>query len=289
VPFVLFVVQLIVLTDDQEEHEEHEEKELKNMKPGPIIDHIVNWLSDYCEQSGMNGFVAGVSGGIDSAVTSSLCAETGKKVILLNMPIHQKPEQISLSARHIDSLCEAYSNVSSVKVDLTPPFQALGEALPGDIQDPHTMANTRARMRMLTLYAVATHHRMLVAGTGNKVEDFGVGFYTKYGDGGVDLSPIADLKKTEVYTLGKELGVMEDILNAPPTDGLWEDSRTDEDQIGASYEELEWAMDFEAAPADDTGLTDRQQEVLAIYRKFHRANRHKMLPIPVCNIPDVLK
>jgi len=259
------------------------------MKPGPIIDHIVNWLCDYCEKSGMNGFVVGVSGGIDSAVTSSLCAETGKKVILLNMPIHQKPEQISLSANHIDYLCQTYSNVTCDKVDLTPPFMALGETLPEEIQDPHTMANTRARMRMLTLYAFATHHRLLVAGTGNKVEDFGVGFYTKYGDGGVDLSPIADLKKTEVYTLGKELGVMIDILNAPPTDGLWEDSRTDEDQIGASYEELEWAMDFEDAPADEAGLTDRQRKVLAIYRKFHRANQHKMLPIPVCTIPDVLR
>jgi NAD+ synthase len=259
------------------------------MKPGPIIDHIVNWLADYCDQSGMNGFVVGVSGGIDSALTSSLCAETGKKVILLNMPIHQKPEQVSLSANHIDCLCEAYSNVTCAKVDLTPPFLALGKALPGDIQDPHTMANTRARMRMLTLYAFATHNRMLVAGTGNKVEDFGVGFYTKYGDGGVDLSPIADLKKTEVYALAKEMGIMEEILNAPPTDGLWEDSRTDEDQIGASYEELEWAMDFEDAPTDESLLTGRQREVLFIYRKFNRANRHKMLPIPVCEIPKFLK
>jgi NAD+ synthase len=259
------------------------------MKPGPIIDHIVNWLSDYCDKSGMNGFVAGVSGGIDSAVTSSLCAETGRKVILLNMPIHQKPEQVSLSARHIESLEKTYTNVTGVKVDLTSPFQAIGSALPEDIQDPHSMANTRARMRMLTLYAFATHHRMLVAGTGNKVEDFGVGFYTKYGDGGVDLSPIADLKKTEVYALGKELGVMKDILNAPPTDGLWEDSRTDEDQIGASYEELEWAMDFEKAAGNESEITARQQEVLSIFRKFHQANKHKMLPIPVCDIPDVLK
>jgi NAD+ synthase len=205
------------------------------------------------------------------------------------MPIHQKPEQISLSTRHIDALSETYSNVTGIRVDLTPPFQALGKALPENIQDPHTMANTRSRMRMITLYAVATHNRMLVAGTGNKVEDFGVGFYTKYGDGGVDLSPIADLVKTEVYTLGKELGISEDILNAPPTDGLWEDSRTDEDQIGASYDELEWAMKFEKAPAKENRLTGRQQEVLAIYRKFHQANLHKMLPIPVCRIPDVLR
>ena len=259
------------------------------MKPGPIIDHIVNWLSDYCDQAGMNGFVVGVSGGIDSAVTSGLCAKTGNKVILLNMPIHQKPEQFSLSARHIAWLSEAYATVTGVEVDLTPAFQTLGNALPVDIRDPHTMANTRARMRMLTLYAFATHHRMLVAGTGNKVEDFGVGFYTKYGDGGVDISPIADLKKTEVYTIGKELGIMEDILRAPPTDGLWEDSRTDEAQIGAAYEELEWAMDFECRSGDKASLTERQKEVLAIFRKFHQANRHKMEPIPVCGIPDNLK
>lgn len=259
------------------------------MKPGPIIDHIVNWLSDYCDQAGMNGFVVGVSGGIDSAVTSSLCAKTGKKVILLNMPIHQKPEQYSLSARHIARLSQSYSTVTSVEVNLTPAFQTLENALPEEIRDPHTMANTRARMRMLTLYAFSTHHRMLVAGTGNKVEDFGIGFYTKYGDGGVDLSPIADLKKTEVYALGKELGVMEDILRAPPTDGLWEDGRTDETQIGAAYEELEWAMDFEKKPEEESLLTRRQKEVLAIFRKFHRANRHKMEPIPICNIPNNFK
>ena len=205
------------------------------------------------------------------------------------MPIHQKPEQFSLSARHIAWLSETCETVTGVEVNLTPAFQALGDTLPKEIQDPHTMANTRARMRMTTLYAFATHHRMLVAGTGNKVEDFGVGFYTKYGDGGVDLSPIADLKKTEVYAVGKELGVMEDILQAPPTDGLWEDSRTDEAQIGATYEELEWAMDFECAPEDETCLRERQKEVLAIFREFHRANQHKMVPIPVCEIPDILK
>jgi NAD+ synthase len=259
------------------------------MKPGPIIDHIVNWLSDYCDKAGMNGFVVGVSGGIDSAVTSSLCAKTGKKVILLNMPIYQKPEQFSLSARHIAWLSGTYATVTGVEVDLTPPFQTLGNALPEEIRDPHTMANTRARMRMLTLYAFAAHHRMLVAGTGNKVEDFGVGFFTKYGDGGVDLSPIADLKKTEVYAIGRALGITGDILLAPPTDGLWEDSRTDEAQIGAAYDELEWVMDFESTSGDETRLTERQKEVLAIFRKFHQANRHKMDPIPICEIPDNLK
>jgi NAD+ synthase len=142
---------------------------------------------------------------------------------------------------------------------------------------------------MVTLYAVAGHHRLLVAGTGNRVEDFGVGFYTKYGDGGVDLSPIADLMKSEVYTLGSALGVVDAIQSAPPTDGLWGDNRTDEAQIGASYDELEWAMNLEADPSTESELNDRQKEVLAIYRRFHAANRHKIDPIPVCNIPDSLK
>ena len=147
------------------------------------------------------------------------------------------------------------------------------------------MANTRARMRMLTLYAYASRHKMLVTGTGNKVEDFGVGFFTKYGDGGVDISPLADLMKSEVYALGKELGVIEAIMNAPPTDGLWMDSRTDESQIGATYAELEWAMQFEAEPKDEAQLNTRQKEVLAICRRFNRTNRHKMEPVPVCKIP----
>ena len=259
------------------------------MKTQAVIDHIVHWLNTYCENAGMNGFVVGVSGGIDSAVTSCLCVRTGKKVLLLNMPIHQNPQQVSLSTRHIDALCRQRPNAACMNIDLTPPFKALGNALPNDIQDPHTMANTRSRLRMLTLYAVATHHRLLVAGTGNKVEDFGIGFYTKYGDGGVDLSPIADLTKTEVYALGAHMGVLQDILTAAPTDGLWEDSRTDEDQIGATYPELEWAMDCKAGRVSCPRPTPRQKEVLAVYEKFHTANRHKMHPIPVCAIPSTLK
>ena len=175
-------------------------------------------------------------------------------------------------------------------MDLTPMFTQFQQGLPEGIQDALTMANTRSRLRMVTLYAFASHHRLLVAGTGNKVEDFGVGFYTKYGDGGVDLSPIADLLKSEVYALGKALGVSEEIIAAPPTDGLWEDNRTDEGQIGATYAELEWAMGFEADDArTEAALDDRQKEVLAIYRRFNRANRHKMDPIPVCRIPETLR
>jgi NAD+ synthase len=231
----------------------------------------------------------GVSGGIDSAVTSTLCAKTGKRVIPLNIPIYQAPEQVSLSARHIAWLEENFDNAQGVKIDITPAFQGFETVLPKDVQDELTMANTRSRLRMVTLYAVAGHHRLLVAGTGNRVEDFGVGFYTKYGDGGVDLSPIADLMKSEVYTLGSALGVVDAIQSAPPTDGLWGDNRTDEAQIGASYDELEWAMNLEADPSTESELNDRQKEVLAIYRRFHAANRHKIDPIPVCNIPDSLK
>jgi len=260
----------------------------KNMNCDKVIDYIVNWLDSYCEQSGLMGFVVGVSGGIDSAVTSTLCARTGRKVLPLNMPIYQDKNQLIRSSQHIAWLEKSFDNVSGSHIDLTSSFRALEETLPREIQDGLTMANTRSRLRMVTLYALATHHRMLVAGTGNKVEDFGVGFYTKYGDGGVDISPIADLMKSEVYAIASALGIIEDILSAPPTDGLWEDNRTDESQIGASYEELEWAMEHADVPADDK-WTHRQHEVLSIYRRFNQANRHKMDPIPVLKIPDDIK
>ena len=259
------------------------------MQTNKIIDHIVSWLGDYCENSGLNGFTVGVSGGIDSAVTSTLCARTGKSTLLLNMPIHQAPDQVSRAKRHISWLESRHEQARGVTTDLTAAFQAMEKSFPADIQDGLTMANTRSRLRMLTLYAFATHHRMLVAGTGNRVEDFGVGFFTKYGDGGVDISPIADLMKSEVYSVGRELGIAEAILDAAPTDGLWEDNRTDEGQIGASYDELEWAMGFAAEPGNEAELTARKQEVLSIYRRFHRMNRHKMDPIPVCRIPEALR
>ncbi|WP_372677761.1 NAD(+) synthase [Desulfosarcina sp.] len=250
-----------------------------------VIDHIVNWLTQYLDHSGMNGFVVGVSGGIDSAVTSTLCAMTGSAVKALNMPICQAADQVSRADRHIQWLAAKYPTVEGVTVDLTPAFQSLQRALPEAIQDDLSMANTRSRLRMLTLYGFSTHHRLLVAGTGNKVEDFGVGFYTKYGDGGVDLSPIADLMKSEVYALAKAMGIIDEIIQAPPTDGLWSDNRSDESQIGATYDELEWAMAFDAGKCDEASLDARQREVLAIFRKFNRINRHKMVPIPVCTIP----
>ena len=259
------------------------------MKTDEVIDYIVNWLRGYCDNAGLRGFVVGVSGGIDSAVTSTLCAKTQKDVIVLTMPIYQAPEHVALSEQHIAWLRQNYNQVRSINMDLSWAFQALEKSFPEDIQDGLTMANTRSRLRMLTLYAFASHHKMLVVGTGNKVEDFALGFYTKYGDGGVDISPIADLMKSEVYAIGKELGIIEAVIDAPPTDGLWIDNRSDESQIGATYPELEWAMRFEAKLGREDELDSRQKEVLAIYRKFHRANRHKMYPIPICSIPESLR
>ncbi|MEM7161073.1 MAG: NAD(+) synthase [Bacteroidota bacterium] len=251
-----------------------------------VIDHIVNWLKTYCDKAGLQGFVLGISGGIDSALTSTLCAKTGKDVWVLSMPIYQAKDQLTRAHNHIKWLKNHFSNVHEAEIDLSPVFQSMETHFPKDIQDQLTMANTRSRLRMLTLYAYAGNKKLLVAGTGNKVEDFGVGFFTKYGDGGVDLSPIADLVKTEVWSLAKTLGVLEEIIEAKPTDGLWGDNRSDEDQIGASYPELEWAMEFSGS---ETDLTERQKEVLLIYRKFNRANQHKMHPIPVCLIPGELR
>jgi len=254
-----------------------------------VITHIVNWLTAYAEKSHTNGFVIGISGGIDSALTSTLCALTGKQVICLNMPIHQHKAEYDRGQQHIEWLKSKHSNVNACEVELTQPFEALSKAFPVEIQDRLTMANTRARLRMTTLYAFACHHKLLVAGTGNKIEDFGIGFFTKYGDGGVDLSPIADLMKSEVYALASELGVVTSIQQAAPTDGLFADGRSDEDQIGATYNELEWAMSFIAAKGDQSTLNPRQQEVMAIYQQRHAANLHKIEPIPVCIIPKEFK
>ncbi|MFL5765359.1 MAG: NAD(+) synthase [Bacteroidia bacterium] len=259
------------------------------MQKQKVISHIVHWLKQYSELSKTNGFVVGISGGIDSALTSALCAKTGKPLICLNMPIHQNRSEYDRGHEHIDWLKKNFPDVSSHEVELTETFKSFSAVLPENIQDWLTMANTRSRIRMTTLYAFACHHKMLVAGTGNKVEDFGIGFFTKYGDGGVDLSPIADLMKSEVYSLARELGVVESILSAKPTDGLFADSRSDEDQIGASYDELEWAMQFVADPHDFSTLSEREKIVLDIYTRMNKANQHKMNPIPVCLIPDELK
>ena len=208
------------------------------------------------------------------------------------MPIHQGESQVTRADRHIDWLMEHFPNVSRQSVNLTSVFDSLVAAFPkvDKEEERHmSLANTRARLRMTSLYYFAALKGYLVAGTGNKVEDFGIGFYTKYGDGGVDLSPIADLLKTEVYKMGKALGVNQDIMEAPPTDGLWGDSRTDEDQIGASYPELEWAMKMDGLGKTSNDFSDREKEVFDIYKKFNSANKHKMIPIPICEIPEHLK
>jgi len=262
------------------------------MQTEKVVNHIVNWLRDYANNAKINGFVIGVSGGIDSAVTSTLCARTGLNVICVEMPIHQAKSQVTRALRHIDWLKSNFENVSLTQVNLTPVFDSLIAALP-KVKDEEerfmSLANTRARLRMTTLYYFAALGKYLVAGTGNKVEDFGVGFYTKYGDGGVDLSPIAALLKTEVYEVAKFLGVNQDIIDAAPTDGLWGDDRTDEDQIGASYPELEWAMQMKDEGKSIADFIGRQREVFQIFINYNTANKHKMLPIPVCEIPQSLK
>jgi len=252
------------------------------------VEYIVNWLKHYHQRAGTKGFVVGVSGGVDSALTSTLCAMTGERVIVINMPIRQASAQFSRSAEHIAWLQSKYDKVEGKTLDLGPVLESYERVLPESVQDFLTMANTRARIRMTTLYAFAGHHGLLVAGTGNKIEDFGVGFFTKYGDGGVDLSPIADLNKTEVFDLARFLGVSQTILNAAPTDGLFGDDRSDEQQIGASYPELEWAMQYLDA-GTTSELNERQKEVLKIYQARNKANKHKMEPIPVCVIPVELK
>ncbi len=252
-----------------------------------VIVHISDWLKNYALSAKSSGFVVGISGGIDSAVTSTLCAKTGLEVLCIEMNIHQHPEEVKRGLEHIQWLEKNFVNVRHHSIDLTKTFETLKETLPANTASHDlAMANTRSRLRMVTLYAVAQTNNLLVAGTGNKVEDFGVGFFTKYGDGGVDLSPIADLTKTEVYALAKEMDIVPSIQSAAPTDGLWKDVRTDEGQLGASYPELEWAMEFSG---DEKTLNKRQKEVLEIFRNFNRANRHKMQAIPVCLIPVKLK
>lgn len=261
------------------------------MKTEKVIDHIVEWLKDYATNAKVNGFVVGVSGGIDSAVTSTLCAKTGFPVLCIEMPIHQAASHVTRAQEHIKQLKARFDNVSDVRTDLTPVFEEFKTevSLEGNQATVDmALANTRARLRMTTLYYYAGLLGRLVAGTGNKVEDFGVGFYTKYGDGGVDLSPIADLMKSEVYLLGEALKVPKSIMEAKPSDGLFGDARSDEDQIGANYDELEWAMrkHDEGKTAED--FTGRQQEVFKIYKRFNSSNQHKMIPIPVCKIPQNL-
>ena len=258
--------------------------------PEKVSRHIVNWINTYLENSKMDGLVVGVSGGVDSALTSTLCAETGKNLICIEMPIKQGNDQITRSKKHIEWLKSKYPNVNSILINLDNTYNMFVNSVPKNESDKNdlSLANTRSRLRMVTLYYFSALHNYIVAGTGNKVEDFGVGFYTKYGDGGVDLSPIADLMKTEVFLLSKHLGIISSIQNAPPTDGLWDDDRNDEDQLGATYKELEWAMEFDdSIPINN--LSNRQKEVINIYKTLNKANQHKMNPIPICVIPKEYK
>ncbi|MBA6154099.1 NAD(+) synthase [Gelidibacter maritimus] len=262
------------------------------MQTEKVIDHIVNWLKDYANTAKVNGFVIGISGGIDSAVTSILCAKTGLEVLCLEMPIHQPKSHVSRGQEHIKQLKETFGNVKDTLVDLTPVFEQFKTEVTATKDQAivdMALANTRARLRMTTLYYYAGLHSLLVAGTGNKIEDFGVGFFTKYGDGGVDLSPIADLTKSEIYDLAEVLGVSEAIIKAAPSDGLFGDDRSDEDQIGASYPELEWAMTMSENGKTVHDFEGRKAEVFKLFSKLNRNNQHKMVPIPICKIPKTLK
>ena len=257
-----------------------------------INKHIVKWLLDYATNAKVKGFVVGISGGIDSALTSTLCAQTGLPTLCVEMPIHQHQSHVNRAVEHITQLKNRFPNVSEVKTDLTPVFDSFVDQIEQNDERKTldiTLANTRARLRMTTLYYHAGIHGLLVAGTGNKVEDFGVGFYTKYGDGGVDVSPIADLVKSEVKALAKYLDVPESILKAKPSDGLYENDLSDEDQIGASYDELEWAMEQVEQGKTVENFSGREAEVFAIYKRLNTVNQHKMNPIPVCEIPKNLK
>lgn len=263
-----------------------------------IANTISNWLVERLIASNQKGFVIGVSGGIDSAVVSSLCARTYRPTVCVTLPIHQPPAHVVRANDHIDSLKQQWQTVTSFEVDLTQSFETFKAVLPAEVQSSElSMANLRSRLRMSALYTFAGSMKLLVAGTGNKIEDYGVRFFTKYGDGGVDLSPIGDLTKTQVYAVGKFLGVPESILTAPPTDGLWANDRSDEEQIGATYPELEAAMSIctmfnietkaKWQAIQDAGFTrnlsPRERAVVGIYLDWHEKGQHKMEMPPVCH------
>ena len=245
------------------------------MQTSERIDYIKNWIIDYCKSMPKepDSLIIGISGGVDSSVTSTICALTGKKTIVLSMPIKQIKEQHNLSLKHQEWLKNKFKNVESYLVDLDNVFKSFKISL-AKFNNEHGFANSRARLRMATLYQAATSNNGIVVGTGNKVEDFGVGFYTKYGDGGVDISPIADCTKSQIWEMGKNLGILEEIVKAQPTDGLWDDGRTDVGQLGMSYQELERAM------------SDPNSKGYKKYLEIRKRNLHKMKPIPVCKIKN---
>lgn len=259
------------------------------MTPKQRIKYITSWIKSYAKTNKIKNLTVGISGGIDSSVVSTLCALTGLPVDVYSMPIHQSKHTHSLSQRHGEWLESKFNNVNFETIDLTPTFKQF-EKLWGK-QDPLALANSRARLRMMTLYNSAQTSGGIVVGTGNKVEDFGVGFFTKYGDGGVDISPIGDCLKTEVWDMGCELDILDDIINAAPTDGLWDDQRTDEDQIGMSYPDLERMMAIDRLDCADipailnTDWSADDKKKLKRYRELRSRNLHKMNPIPVCIMP----
>ena len=261
------------------------------MQTQKVTEHIINWLKNYAETAKMNGFVIGISGGIDSAVVSTLAAKTGLKTLVIELPIRQKKDQVQRAQEQISFLKNNFQNVESLEIDLTETFDVFEKNVISKSSTTQnrelSLANSRSRLRMLTLYYFGQIHNLLVTGTGNKIEDFGIGFFTKYGDGGVDISPIGNLTKTQVYELAKELNIPESIQKAAPTDGLWDTERTDEQQIGATYPELEWAMSVhQDHSAED--FSGRKKEVFIIYDRLNRATQHKINPIPVCKIPKEL-
>ena len=245
------------------------------MQTSDRISYIKSWILDYCKSMPKepDSLVVGISGGIDSSVTSTICALTGKKTIVLSMPIKQIKEQQDLSLKHQEWLKGKFKNVESHLVILDNVFKSFKNSL-SEFDNEHGLANSRARLRMATLYQAAASNNGIVVGTGNKVEDFGVGFYTKYGDGGVDISPIADCTKSQVWEMGKNLGVLEEIVRAQPTDGLWDDGRTDINQLGMSYQELEEA------------IKDPSNKGHKKYLEIRKRNLHKMNPIPVCKMKN---
>ena len=246
-----------------------------------------DWIKSYVNENGISTLVVGVSGGIDSAVVSTLCAETGIPTIVVGMPINSSPENTKLSDLQISLLSAKYDNVEGYYIDLSPVFESFKshKAFDKRFNSELGFANTKSRLRMVSLYQIAASVGGIVIGTGNKVEDFGVGFYTKYGDGGVDISPIADLYKSEVRELGKLLGVPQDIIDAEPTDGLWEDNRVDETQIGSTYDELEWAMEYGMNKwSEQLELTEKEKTILTTYANFNTKNKHKMVSIPIFDL-----
>ncbi len=242
------------------------------------MNQISKWIKKYANKHKMSNLIVGISGGIDSGLVSTLCAETGLNTYIISMPIHQKSDQLIRARNHAKWLKSKYSNVTFIEKDLTKIFNSFKSIFENKYKNNLSLANSRSRLRMVTLYQIAGTLNGLVVGTGNKVEDFGIGFYTKYGDGGVDISPIGDLTKSEVKAMATKLGISNEIVEARPTDGLWEDDRCDEDQIGASYEELEWAMTYKGSTSK---LTKRQKEVIKIYNDFNQKNKHKMIAIPI--------